>query len=82
VYYAIYRMPGRVEGVACTDDPGATRCFMEMPRVAMTRDTTYSERRPKGGFTYRVAALANPLNSALFGSDVIFVSAPVTVRTP
>jgi hypothetical protein len=91
VFYAIYRSPRRWhvvlgstpvpvnEGLRCSEGSGATRCIFEMPRIAVTKDTTFSEVTVPGAFTYRVAVLANYLNDTSLGSATS-LSPPLDVR--
>jgi hypothetical protein len=77
VTYTVYRSPGSVR---CSDRRGATRCVLEMSRLATTHSSTFSERPPKGVYTYRVALTANSLRNKLPGSTIL-IGLPVTVRT-
>lgn len=77
VTYTVYRTPMPVH---CSDARGSTRCVFEMARLTTTRATTYSERPPKGVFSYRIALTANYVKNKLPGS-VILIGPPVTVRT-
>ena len=78
VTYSVYRTPVPVH---CSDTRGATRCVFEMTRVGTTSATTFSEKPPKGVFSYRIALTANYLENKLPGSTIL-VGRPVTVRTP
>jgi hypothetical protein len=75
--YTVYRTPVPVH---CSDKRGATRCVFEMTRLATTRDLTFSERPPKGLFSYRIALTANYLRNKLPGATIL-IGPPVTVRT-
>lgn len=93
VFYAVYRAPTQsryvdgstrvsvVEGMRCADHPGATRCVLEMRRVATTRATTFAETPPPGRFTYRVAVVANYLNADSERETLVSISPPLNVRT-
>jgi hypothetical protein len=78
VTYTVYRTPVPVH---CSDPRGATRCVFEMARLATTSGTTFSERPPKGVFSYRIALTANYLQNKRPGSTIL-IGPPVTVRTP
>jgi hypothetical protein len=77
VTYTVYRTPVPVH---CSDKRGATRCVFEMTRLTTTTATAFSERPPKGVFSYRVALTANYLENKLPGSTIL-IGPPVTVRT-
>lgn len=77
VTYTVYRTPVPIH---CSDARGATRCGFELTRLATTNATTFSERPPKGVYSYRVALTANYLKNKLPGSTIL-IGPPVTVRT-
>jgi hypothetical protein len=77
VTYTVYRSPGSVH---CSDRRGATRCVLDMTRLATTQSTTFSDRPPKGVYTYRVALTANDAKNKLPGSTIL-IGRPVTVRS-
>jgi hypothetical protein len=78
VTYTVYRAPPPVN---CADRRGATRCVFEMSPLATTHATTFSERPPKGVFTYRVALTANYRPNAKLPSLTVEIGPPVTGGT-
>ena len=94
IFYAVYRSPSRwligkgseflpvVRGIFCDRaKKGATRCSLEMTRVATTRGTRYAEGPAPGHWVYRIAVLANWRDDPSLG-DPIYVSRPVEVDVP
>ena len=68
------------EGVSCRERiSGASKdCHLFMRRLATTRAPTFTDRPPKGKWTYRIGLAANWLNDPARG-DVLLVSPPVTL---
>ncbi len=94
VFYAVYRSPTRwligkgsehlpvVRGIFCDRaKEGASRCSLEMPRIATTRGTRFAEGPPPGRWTYRVGVLANWRDDPSLG-DPVYLSEPVDVDVP
>jgi hypothetical protein len=94
VFYAVYRSPARavigkgsellpvIDGVFCDRaKEGASRCSLEMPRIATTRRTWFDEGPPPGRWTYRIGVLANWRDDPSLG-DPVYLSEPVDVDVP
>jgi dolichyl-phosphate-mannose-protein mannosyltransferase len=93
VYYAVLRSRPRfpdpsnpdertvVDGVSCKprQNGAAQDCSLFMRQIHATKDFSFVDRSPPGGWTYRVALGANWLDDPERG-DFLMVSQPVTVR--
>jgi hypothetical protein len=77
VFYAVYRTPH--DALHCSDGPGAARCAFNVPPIAVTRATTFSETKRPGTFAYRVAALANYVEGDTSTGLATSLSPPVDV---
>jgi hypothetical protein len=76
--YEVYRARG-THDLACTSGAGATRCALASRRVGTTKETTFDEVPPSSSdYTYRVAVVANDVDTAALGSAVA-ISPPVHV---
>jgi hypothetical protein len=90
VFYAVYRARANAligkgseqlpvnRGIFCHEKEGASRCSLEMTRVATTRDTSFGEGPPRGRWVYRIGVLANWRDDPSLG-DPVYVSDPVEV---
>jgi len=66
------------DGVSCRERRGSASqdCHLFMTRIGVTRTLRFSDRPPKGNWTYRIGLAANWLNDPARG-DVLLVSPPV-----
>jgi hypothetical protein len=91
VFYAVYRVRSGarigkgsellpiVRGIYCDEEKeGASRCSLEMTRVATTRTPSFAEGPPRGKWVYRVGVLANWRDDPSLG-DPVYVSDPIEV---
>ncbi len=93
VFYRVYRSPisgqapiggvtGFVDGIGCLPDTGgATACRLLMDPIAATTATTFVDRPPKQGWSYRVGLMANWVDDPTRG-DVLLIGAPVRASIP
>ena len=94
VFYAVYRVRSGarigkgselfpiVRGIFChREKEGASRCSLEMSRIATTRRTGFAEGPPSGRWVYRVGVLANWRDDPSLG-DPVYVTDPVEVDVP
>ncbi len=76
VFYRVYRTPAAGPDVDCPDGTGAAHCVVTMELVGTTRTSTFTDRSPPPGATYRVGVAANAADDEA-GGDVLVLSPPV-----
>jgi hypothetical protein len=75
VFYRVYRTQGPGADTYCFET-GATQCKLSMIELQTTRDTSFFDRSPERGVTYRIGVAAN-WEDDLAQGDVFLLSAPV-----
>jgi hypothetical protein len=75
VFYRVYRTQGPGADTYCFET-GATQCKLSMIELVTTRDTSFFDRSPERGVTYRIGVAAN-WEDDLAQGDVFLLSAPV-----